>query len=174
MKTQVLFIHGGGEGAYEADGKLAASLQQALGNGYQVIYPQMPNEDAPEYAAWKATIQAVLTEKAVLVGHSLGGSLVLKYLTEEKPDVLGVFVIATPYWGAEDWEVEEYALPEDFALPQNIPFFFYHSQDDEWVPFDHLALYRAKFPQATFHEFEGRGHQFSDDLSEVAADITNL
>ncbi len=43
MKKQVLFIQGGGAGAYEADGKLAASLQEALGAEYEVRYPQMPN-----------------------------------------------------------------------------------------------------------------------------------
>jgi pimeloyl-ACP methyl ester carboxylesterase len=49
--------------------------------------------------------------------------------------------------------------------------FFYHSRDDEVVPFEHLALYQAKLPKATVREFDGRGHQFGDDLSEVARDI---
>ncbi len=30
-KKQVLFVQGGGEGGYEVDAKLAASLQKALG-----------------------------------------------------------------------------------------------------------------------------------------------
>jgi predicted peptidase len=53
MKKPVLFIHGGGEGAYEADAKLATSLQDALWAEYDVRHPQMPNEDSPEYEAWK-------------------------------------------------------------------------------------------------------------------------
>lgn len=32
MKKQVLFIQGGGEGAYKEDEKLAAALQNVLGN----------------------------------------------------------------------------------------------------------------------------------------------
>ena len=40
MKKQVLFIHGGGgEGTYEEDGILVASLQNALGATYEVRYP---------------------------------------------------------------------------------------------------------------------------------------
>jgi predicted alpha/beta hydrolase family esterase len=114
----------------------------------------------------------------ILVGHSLGASMLLKYLSEEnvKKPVAGMFLIAPPYWGAEDWGVSEYALEENVAskLPKELPVFFYHSRDDEWVPFAHLALYTEKLPQATIHEFDGRGHQLDDDLSEVARDITRL
>ncbi len=181
MKKQVLFVHGGGQGAYEEDKKLAASLQDALGTTYDVRYPKMPDEDRPKYEAWKEQLAkelAALDGEVILVGHSLGASILLKYLSEEKEErpVAGIFLVAPPYWGAEDWEVGEYALREDFAsrLPKEPPVFFYHSRDDEWVPFAHLALYRAKLPQATVREFDGRGHQLDDDLSEVALDIKRL
>jgi uncharacterized protein len=52
-----------------------------------------------------------------------------------------------------------------------LPMFFYHSRDDGSVPYVHLALYKEKPPRAIVHEFDGRGHQFDDDLSEVAQDI---
>ncbi len=57
---------------------------------------------------------------------------------------------------------------------KTVPIFFYHSRDDEIVPFEHLAMHVKKFPQATIREFDGRGHQFNNDLSEVAADIARL
>src|SRR5919112_1396706 len=50
MKRQLLFVHGGGEGAYEEDRKMAASLRDALG-GYKVQSPKMPDEDSPQYGA---------------------------------------------------------------------------------------------------------------------------
>ena len=52
--------------------------------------------------------------------------------------------------------------------------FLYYSRDDEVVPLEHLALYKAKLPQATVREFDGCGHQFRDDLSEVARDIREV
>ena len=52
--------------------------------------------------------------------------------------------------------------------------FFYHSRDEEWVPFAHLVLYAEKVPQARVRAFEGRGHQFDDDMSEIAHDIEGL
>jgi hypothetical protein len=181
MKKQVLFIHGGGQGAHEEDKKMAANLWDALGVAYTVRCPQMPNEDRPEYGAWKKQIAKEITAldgEVILVGHSLGGSILLEYVSEEQVEkpIAGIFLIAPPYWGSEDWEVGEYELRKDFEskLPEGLPVFFYHSRDDEWVPFAHLALYTAKLPRATIHELNGRGHQFNDDLSEVARDIRRL
>jgi uncharacterized protein len=181
MKKQVLFVHGGGQGAHEEDKKLAANLRDVLGAAYDVRHPKMPDENRPEYEAWRDQISrelAALDGEVILVGHSLGASILLKYLSEEKVEkhVAGIFLVAPPYWGAEDWEVGEYALQENFAskLPKDLPMFFYHSRDDEWVPFAHLALYAEKLPQATVRGFDGRGHQFKDDLSEVVRDIERL
>ena len=178
LNSHVLFIHGGGEKVREADKKLAASLQDALGTSYDVRYPEMPAADRPGYETWKGQVAkelAALDGKVILVGHSLGASVLLKYLSEEEVEkpVAGLFLVAAPYWGAEDWEVEEYELREDFAstFPGRLPVFFYHSRDDEVVPFGHLALYQAKLPKATVRELDGRGHQFGDDLSEIARDI---
>jgi predicted alpha/beta hydrolase family esterase len=181
MKRQLFFVHGAGEGAYEEDRKMVASLRDALGSGYEARYPKMPHEDSPKYAAWSARIASELAEldgEVFLVGHSLGASILLKYISEERTviPIAGMFLVAPPYWGVEDWEVGEYVLQEDFAskLPTGLPMFFYHSRDDEWVPFAHLALYAEKVPHANFREFDGRGHQFDDDLSEVAHDIESL
>jgi len=181
MRRQVLFIHGGGEGAYEEDRKLAVSLQDALGAAYDVRSPKMPDEDRPVYETWKEWIAKELDApegEVILVGHSLGGSILLKYLSEEELEkpVAGLFLVAPPYWGVEDWEVGEYALREDFAskIPNRTVVFLYHCRDDEVVPFAHVALYAQKLPRATVREFDGGGHQFGNDLSEVARDIGGL
>ena len=177
----VLFVHGGGEGAHEADEKLAASLRDALGSGYDVRSPRMPDEDTPEVGVWKEKIAvelATMDGEAILVGHSLGALMLLKYLSEEEVEkpIMGLFLVAAPYVGVGGWEVEEGALREDFAskLPEEPPICFYHSRDDEVVPFAHLALYAEKLPWATIREFDGRGHQLGDDLSEVAQDIEGV
>lgn len=173
----ILFVQGGGAGAYDEDSRLAASLQKALGSGYTVHYPRMPDEDAPEYEAWRAKIleeRSGLAGDVILAGHSLGASLLLKVLVEETLETPGVFLAATPFWGAADWEVDDYARSEGFALPETLPLYLYHSRDDEWVPFAHQALYAEALPQATIRTFEDRGHQFGDDLSEMAEDIRAL
>jgi predicted alpha/beta hydrolase family esterase len=87
VKKHVLFIHGAGEGAFEEDGLLVASLQNALGRAYEVHYPKMPEEDSATYADWKAPIErelATLDDAVILVGHSVGGSVLVNYLSEQQ------------------------------------------------------------------------------------------
>ncbi len=181
MTRQILFIHGsGGESAYELDRILAASLQSALGADYEVRYPKMPLEESAGYPDWKAQIAvelSALDDPIILVAHSVGGSILLKYLTEEQVEnpIAGLFLLATPYFGGDEtWNYPEMNLPSDFAtkLPAIPRMFLYHSRDDEVVPFAHLALYAAKLPQATLRVYDGRGHQFENDLTDVAGDIT--
>jgi hypothetical protein len=184
MKQQILFIQGGGEGAYKVDQELVLFLGSALGGAYELRYPEMPRENDPDYRQWKARIRkelATLEDNAILIGHSLGGSFLLKYISEEKigKTITGIFLIAAPYWGSDGWQYEGYkrlALPEDFAakLPRGTPIFFYHGSDDEVVPFAHLALYAETLPQAVIRGLDGRGHQLNNDLAEVVADIRSL
>jgi uncharacterized protein len=181
---EILFIQGGGAGAYEADQQLVVPLRRALGTGYELFYPKMPRESEPDYRNWKRQIEKKLgrlKNGAILVGHSLGGSFLLKYLSDQKVEnaIAGVFLIATPYWGDEGWRYEgdgSVTLPKDFPskLPSGTPLFFYHSRDDEIVPFAHLTFYATKLPQATIQALDLRGHQLKNDLSEVAADIKSL
>jgi uncharacterized protein len=100
MRRYVLFIHGAGTGAYAADRLLADSLRAALGDGFQVDCPRMPDEENAPYGEWKAAIRSKLRAKRapVLVGHSVGGSVLLKFLCERRSParIAGLFVIATP------------------------------------------------------------------------------
>src|SRR5690349_11584677 len=157
MIKHIFFIHGsGGEGAYEEDGILVASLQNALGSAYTVRYPKMPLEESAGYEDWKAQIAkelSALDEDVILVAHSVGGSILLKYLTEEpiEKSIAGLFLLATPYFGGDkNWDYPDMTLAQDFAtkLPSIARIFLYHSRDDEVVPFAHLALYAAKLPRA--------------------------
>ena len=178
MRTPVLFIQGGGEGAHQEDDLLATSLRKALGAEYDVRYPRMLGESEPEMQTWKAQIArelAALDGKVVLVGHSLGGSALMRHLSEEmgeKP-IAGLFLLAAPSWDEENWNFDDLQLPRDLAAKlSRIPrLFLYHNRDDEIVPFSHLALHAARLPRAVVRESEKGGHQFGGDLGNVASDI---
>ena len=178
----VLFIHGGGEGAYAADAKLAARLGEKLGPGYALRVPKMPNEANPEYKIWRRRILdelAVMDEGAVVVGHSIGGSVLIKIVIEGdlEPSAAGVFLVSTPFWyDHEVWRWKEVELPTGAAsrVPPELPLFFYHGRADQVVPFSHLSKYAKAFPGAIFHPLSGRDHQLNDDMTEVARDISGL
>lgn len=182
MKKEVLFIHSAGpQGPDEGSSKLVAYLHTALGAGYLLRCPALPEPENPRYEAWKGTIYRELGvpgSEVILIGHSLGASIVLKYLSEEpcKRSIAGLFLIATPYWGTRGWEMDEFLLREDFVsrLPFIPKVFLYHSRNDEWVPFGHLAHYVKKFPQATVRKIDGGEHEFANGLPEVANDIKSL
>jgi uncharacterized protein len=184
MVKQVLFIQGAGVGAYDADKKLADSLRQALGSDYDVRYPVMPDEDNAPYEQWKQQVEtelATMSGPVILVGHSVGASILAKCLIDSEVDkpVAGIFLISTPFWGGNGWRYEGYQtleLTKDFAarLPQGARVFLYQSHDDEIAPFSHLALYANILPKATVREIESGGHQLNNDLTPIAEDIMSL
>ncbi len=181
-KKQILFLHSGGpQGPHEGSNDLVRSLQEALGPAYRVSYPQLPDPEFPVYALWKEQIGREIDaadDGVVLVGHSLGGSVILKFLSEEKCEkpIAGLCIVAAPYWGSPNWLVEEYMLPDNFAgkLPRIPRIFLYHSRNDEVVPFEHVQHYGEDLRWATIRTFENQGHLFSSGLPELVRDIKNL
>lgn len=181
MKKQILFIQGGGDDGYEADAKLVASLQAKLGNTYEIHYPPMRSDETLPDFGWLRKIGeeiALIDGDIILAGHSLGASMLLKYLSESPPErkIAGVFLLAAPFWtGDESW-VQGLKLRSGFAetLPTHVPITFYHCRDDAEVPFKHLELYRQKLPYARMRELEIGGHQFNNNLSALANDVKSL
>ncbi len=56
---------------------------------YDVRYPRMPNETDPGYPAWKAALAdeiALLDDGAILVGHSVGDTILINALAEAPPE----------------------------------------------------------------------------------------
>lgn len=182
MNCQLLFVQGGGERVHdEWDGKLVASLRAELGPDYEIRYPRMPSEDDPSYATWAATLEnelADLDEGAILVGHSVGGTVLINALTEHPPErELGAIVlIAAPFVGEGGWPSADLkpqrALGE--KLPRGVPIYLYHGLADATVPASHAELYAHVIPQAYLHRLPDRDHQLNNDLSEVAAVIRSL
>jgi len=180
----VLFIQGAGAGAYEEDKKLVNRLERELGSSYEVHYPAMPNEDDAHYDQWSRQIERDLLKlrgPIALVGHSVGASVLVKYLSEADPRnrVAGIFLMANPFWGGTGWRYEgweELALSPQSALKLSswAAIFLYHARDDETVPFDHLALYAKALPHAKVRQLKTGGHQLNDQLSVVAEDIRSL
>jgi len=181
MKNDVIFLQGGGSGAYSEDMELVSSLQEKLGSKYNVSYPSVYNEDYPQYESWKQAIESASHAspgKLIYVAHSLGAYFLIKYLTEEKisRELAAICMIAPPYPGGDkNWIFDGFSLLENFGdkLPKDCTIFIYHSSDDDVVPFAHMNMYAHQIPRAITRETAG-GHQMGNDLSVVANDIKNL
>jgi predicted alpha/beta hydrolase family esterase len=179
MTRNVLVIHGAGE-PLRREGKVywEPLLQHGLGSAYVVRAPRMPEPEDPNYRDWAERLAELLeqTEVPVLVGHSFGASVILKYLSEVavRPPLFGVFLAAVPFWGPK---FPEFALRADFGarLRDLSPLYLYRSADDPVIPSEHLERYRKALPHAVVRTLDGRGHEFDQpDFPELVADIRGL
>jgi predicted alpha/beta hydrolase family esterase len=158
------------------------SLNRELGSDFEVIAPRMPNRDDARYTEWKVWFEKLLPflePEISLVGHSMGGIFIAKYLAENTltQTIRGTFLVAPPF----DEETSPEALV-DFKLPQDISgvmvrggsVFIYQSEDDPVVPFADFEKYRAAFPRAVCRVFTDRGHFRQETFPELVADIRDI
>ena len=199
MKPQIFVIHGGNAfNSYEeyidylrektvSLDKLSYhdwkhGLAGVLGEGYEVILPQMPNASNARYLEWKIYFEKfipLLHDGVVLVGHSLGGIFLVKYLSEEKfpKEISGVFLVAAPFNTATEHPLADFNIttPDLRGLGEQAEkIFLYHSHDDEVVPFSNFERYVALLPRATQRIFADRGHFNEDDFPELVGDIKSV
>jgi len=166
--------YGKGKGSYD----LVQYLESKLSGEFEILFPAIEKPAAPTYEKFKkmfASSLVKITEPVILIGHSLGGSTLLKYLSEEKPriSIAGLFLIATPYWQSD---MKEFQLRKNFqSFLKDIPaIFLYHSKNDSAVPFEHLTFYKKAFNTAFVRELPGKEHVFSKGIPQLVKDIRTL
>jgi predicted alpha/beta hydrolase family esterase len=200
MKKQVVAIHGGSTyNTYEEyfehlkakilknlDDMLTRgwrdSLRDSLGDDYEVVLTRMPNSKNSKYAEWKIWFDKIvpfLNDGVILVGHSLGGIFLAKYLAENKfpAQIKATILVAAPY-GADD--VEESL--GDFTLPNSLEKFseqggkiyLYQSKDDHTVPYSNVEKYAKQLPKSEVFTFVNRGHFLQETFPELVAQIKSL
>jgi len=201
MKKQVFIIHGGDtfktyeeylsflkdweidfEKYKENKKDWKINLQEELGDEFEVIAPKMPNKINAKYLEWKIWFEKFIpyiTEGVILVGHSLGGSFLVKFLSENDmpKKIRGTFLVAPVY----DEDSDDYSLA-DFKLPDNLSgfekqggqIFIYHSEDDPVVPFNNLGKFKEKLISAKTIIFKNKQHFGQEKLPEIVKDIKGL
>ena len=155
------------------------TLETELGANIEVLTPRMPNANNAKYEEWKIWFEKLipfLTDGVLLVGHSLGGIFLVKYLSENHLPVHidGVFLVAAPY-GADTDECGEFVAPTSLSLltEQAKRIFLYQSEDDPIVPFTELEKYRRALPNAEARIFKNRGHFNQETFPEIITDLKN-
>ncbi|MCG3417737.1 alpha/beta hydrolase [Oceanobacillus jordanicus] len=171
----ILFIHSAGpQEGREGSQLLAHYLKKECANTHNIIHPAMPSPLDPYYAEWKKEIRRTLDlveGEVTLIGHSLGGSVLLKYLAEEVNIPFNKLIsIAAPFWGInKGWQRKDFILKSNISgeIPYVPNIFFLHSKLDPIVPIEHMQRYLKHFPQAKFIELEGDAHLFMDGLPKL-------
>jgi hypothetical protein len=152
------------------------SIQDDLGVNFDVLQPEMPNRSNAKFNEWKIWFERMFTfldNGVILVGHSLGGMFLAKYLAENNfpKRIAALHLVAPPHNRTED--VDSFLLPEslDNILKQTKNIFLYFSQDDELVQFSELDKYKKQLPSARMITFTDRGHFRQEHFPELIEQI---
>jgi predicted alpha/beta hydrolase family esterase len=158
-----------------------SSLGENLGNEYEVIQPRMPNPENAKYLEWKIWFEKFvpfLTDGVILLGHSLGGIFLAKYLAEENfpKKIRATFLAAAPFNKDGDRAIVEFDLPASLEKlkEQGGEIFLYHSKDDPVVQFSELAKYQQALPEAHVTVFEEKQHLNQEQFPEIVEAIKSL
>ena len=173
---RMVFIHGGGDGAFVFDSDVVSRLHDALGDAPAIEYPHLDGLERIEWQPAHAQLTEFLSGNGaptIVVAHSIGAAAVLKLLARgEFPHVVSAFLLAPPYKGADShWGVDDFTLPDDFADRLLLDVALYYCNDDEIIPVDDAQAYRAKLPAAKVSLLPSGGHQFTGVIDVIANDI---
>lgn len=158
-------------------------MQEKLGSGFEVFRPRMPLQDNAKYSDWKIYFERhlqLLGSKFLLIGNSLGGIFLAKYLSEHKlsKKALSVYLVCPPFDGSLPGEdlVGGFALKSNLQLLEqnthNLHLLF--SENDDVVPVAHAQKYRKKLPNANIQIYKNKnGHFDVVTFPEIIALIKN-
>lgn len=154
-------------------------LREALGEAYEVIIPVMPNKFNAQFEEWKIWFEKIipfLNDEVILVGHSLGGTFLAKYLSENNfpKKIKAVFLVSAVYdKDCEGYPLANFVLPEKLDL-QTENIYLYHSNDDVVVPVSALQQFQTALPQSHVTIFENRNHINQEEFPELVSHIIAL
>jgi len=203
-KFQILFVHGGmtfkNRGDYldylrNKEVRLTEEirwtdkyLEESLEERFQIIKPRMPLKDNSNYEEWKIVFGNYLNamrDNVILVGSSLGGIFLSKYLSENKVNkkILSVYIIAAPFDNSMIGEdlAGGFELGEDLSLIEkncdDVTLIF--SKDDDCIPISHADKYRDKLKNSKIVIYESKGGhfkigEFPEIIEMIREDVQNF
>lgn len=144
-------------------------LDKALGKKFEIIRPRMPLQDNAKYEDWKIYFERYiphLRNNVILIGGSLGGIFLAKYLSEHKfpKKILSIYLLCPPFDNTIEGEdlVGGFKLKSDLSLleknTKNLYLMF--SKDDDVVPLSHAEKYRNKLPNAKIIIYKSKNGHF--------------
>lgn len=150
------------------------ALGDVLGKNFEVFSLSMPNKNNARYVEWKIWFERVipfLKNDVVLIGQSLGGMFLAKYLatTTFPKKIPATFLVSAPYGGGKKESLSQFKLPPSLSKfeKQSGKIYIIHSHDDPLVPFDHAEKYKKVLPDAKVLIFKNRGHFNTDSFPEI-------
>ncbi len=160
-------------------------FKKKLGKDFEIIKPRMPLQDNAKYEEWKIHFERhfpQLKNNIILIGSSLGGIFLARYLSENKfpKKILSIYLICPPYDNTLTGEdlVGGFKLKSDLSLleKQSKNLYLMFSKDDDVVPVSHAEKYRKELKNANIIIFESKnGHfkisEFPEIVKMIKSDV---
>lgn len=110
--------------------------------GWMVEAPQLPNPEAPKAEEWLSAIDALhLDEETIVLGHSLGGTIITRWLSSRKKKLKKVVFTAAPMTNVGIPEIQEICdLPLE-NIADLAEYEIFYSDDDPLVPLEEAKKY---------------------------------
>jgi len=197
MKQQIIIIHGGTTFPnhdsymqflstldidlerlrYKIDWK--GTLEKDLASSYEVFTPKMPNATNAKYEEWKLWFENILTrlqKDLILVGHSLGGAFLIRFLSENIIDkkIFALFLVAAPFEPIKDKEYLGSFEHPNKSHPITLPaakVVILHSKDDMVVPFEQSEQLHAFIEDSQIIPLNNYGHVNTVHFPELVQEI---
>ena len=160
-------------------------LNKELGKNFEIIRPRMPLQDNAKYGDWKIYFERhfpYLRNNIILIGGSLGGIFLAKYLSEHKfpKKILSTYLVCPPFDNTIPGEdlVGGFQLKTELSLieknSKNTYLLF--SKDDDVVPVSHAEKYRKKLKTAKIIIYKSKnGHfkisRFPEIIKMIKGDV---
>jgi len=198
-KGQIVFVHGGEVLADRADllrilrevwevreplwspepkKRFRTEIARRFFDRADILMPEMPNPLDARYAEWEAWFDRhvpLLRDGVVLVGTSLGGIFLAKYLaTRTLPVRVSLLsLVAAPFRDETNEPLGDFRLPEDLSgiERQADRIALFHSDDDPVVPVSEIEGYARALPGAEKIVLSGRGHFNVEEFPELSERI---
>jgi len=159
-------------------------LKKNLSKNFEIIKPRMPLQDDAKYNEWKIHFERYfpyLRNNIILIGESLGGIFLAKYLSENRfpKKILSTYLICPPF----DDTLPEEDLVGGFKLKSSLSLleknsknlYLMFSRDDEVVPVAHAKKFKEKLKNAKIIIYKSKnGHFQISKFPEIIKMIKNL
>lgn len=152
------------------------TIEEVLGPDFDVLQPRMPNPENAKFDEWKIWFERMfdfLDGEVILIGHSLGGMFLVKYLEQNDfpKKIKQLHLVAPPHNLTKD--IADFFLPDSLenVSKQAEDITLYFSKDDPTVPFSEMENYKKQLPEASLVVFEDRGHFKQSEFSELILNI---
>jgi len=197
QKIQIFYVHGGdtfkNKGTYlqflknrtisvvKRNKWSGEYLDRSLGANFEIIRPRMPLQDNAKYSDWAIHFEryfSQLKNDIILIGESLGGIFLARYLSENKfpKKILSTYLVCPPF----DNTIPDYDLAGGFKLPSKLSLLeknspkinLLFSKNDNVVSVAHAQRYATKLKNANIIIYKHiKGHFEISEFPEIIAMI---